>query len=74
MRRCFDIATTNPGTALVQFYFAASELSGNDCNTLNAYHWTGSAWQVLPLDTSWGGDGRACPGKARRLIPCGCTR
>ncbi|MCX6032064.1 MAG: LamG domain-containing protein [Chloroflexi bacterium] len=62
--RCFDIApTTTGGSARVQFYFAGSELSGNDCNALNAYHRTGSAWQLLPLDTSWGVDGRVCPGE-----------
>jgi hypothetical protein len=60
VRRCFDIAPTNTDTAQVLFYFSGSELSGNDCNTLNAYHWDGNAWQLLPLDTSWGGDGRAC--------------
>jgi hypothetical protein len=31
---------------------------------LNAYHWDGSGWgDPLTLDTSWGGDGRGCPGE-----------
>ncbi|MCX6031799.1 MAG: hypothetical protein NT169_21170, partial [Chloroflexi bacterium] len=61
VRRCFDIAptrTTKPADLL--FYFADSQLSGNDCNALNAYHKTGGAWQQLTLDASWGGDGRVC--------------
>lgn len=60
VQRCYDIAPANTGTARVQFYFAASELSGNTCNTLNAYRWDGATWQPLTLDTSWGGDGRVC--------------
>ena len=62
VRRCFDIAPTITSglDTTMQFFFADSELSGNDCNTLNAYHWTGSDWEELTLDTSWGGDGRAC--------------
>ena len=27
--------------------------AGNDCNTLNAYRWDGSAWQQLALDPTW---------------------
>jgi hypothetical protein len=64
VRRCFDIAPTNtsgPATVTVTFYFSAGELSGNDCNALNAYHWNGSSWgSPMTLDTSWGGDGRMC--------------
>jgi CSLREA domain-containing protein len=62
VQRCFDIAPTNTGVSTtVRFYFASSELSDNDCNTLNAYHWDGSNWgSALPLDTSWGDDGRKC--------------
>ncbi|MBI4787134.1 MAG: CSLREA domain-containing protein [Chloroflexi bacterium] len=65
VRRCFEIAPTNTsGPAYVHFYFAASELSGNDCNALNAYHWNGSTWgSPLTLDTTWGADGRVCPGE-----------
>jgi hypothetical protein len=61
VRRCFDIAPAAPnGAARVQFYFTASELAGNTCNTLTPYHWNGSAWDPLTLDTTWGGDGRVC--------------
>jgi hypothetical protein len=64
VQRCFDLAPTiTTAPVYVQFFFAASELSGNDCDTLNAYHWSGGAWQQLTLDTSWGGDGRVCPGE-----------
>ncbi len=65
VRRCYDIdpaVTDDP--AMVHFFFAGSELSGNDCNALNVYHWNGVGWDgPLPLDTSWGGDGRVCPGE-----------
>jgi hypothetical protein len=46
VRRCFDIAPANTTgrKATVTFYFAASELSGNTCSTLDAYHWNGGGW------------------------------
>ncbi|MBI5446231.1 MAG: hypothetical protein HY900_34080 [Deltaproteobacteria bacterium] len=47
----------------MQIFFAEGELAGHVCNALNAYHWTGVAWESLPLDTSWGGDWRVCPGE-----------
>ncbi len=74
VRRCFDIAPTNTsGPATVQFSFAGSELAGNDCNTLNAYHRTGGAWQLLTLDTSWGGDGRVCESEPYSVRVTGVT-
>jgi hypothetical protein len=62
VKRCFDIipSSTTNRNATITFYFANSELSGNDCNTLNAYHWNGSSWVALTLDTNYDGDGRSC--------------
>jgi hypothetical protein len=40
----------------VKFFFAESELSGNDCNGLNVCRGTGSGWQALSLWTAWGSD------------------
>jgi hypothetical protein len=67
VRRCFDIApsSTTGLDVLLEFRFLGSELSGNDCNALNVYHWTGSAWAAAgELDTSWGTDGRVCAGES----------
>lgn len=49
VERCFDIspANTTGRDATITFYFAGSELSGNDCNTLTAYHWNGNSWDAL---------------------------
>ena len=46
--RCFDIEPTNTSgrNATATFYFADSELSGNTCSTLDAYHWNGSGWAI----------------------------
>jgi len=48
VKRCFNItpANTTGRNATVSFYFAASELSGNTCTTLDAYHWNGSGWDL----------------------------
>jgi hypothetical protein len=48
VRRCFDIAPANTTglSATVTFYFADSELSGNTCSSLDAYHWNGGGWDV----------------------------
>ena len=53
VKRCFDISPANTSSldAIVTFYFANSELSGNDCNTLDAYRWNGSSWQVFTTGT-----------------------
>ena len=49
VQRCFQIspAVTSGLNADITFYFADAELSGNDCATLNAYHWNGSDWDEL---------------------------
>jgi hypothetical protein len=63
VKRCFNIAPTNTsdGNATITFYFDSSEITGtNSCNTLNAYHWNGSSWDTLTLDTDYDGDGRLC--------------
>lgn len=54
MQRCFDIQpTTNPTTgAHLTFYFDSSELNGNNCNTLNVYHWNGAGWDTAMVPTS----------------------
>ena len=48
VKRCFDItpANTTGRNATVTFYFADSELSGNTCTTLDAYHWSGGGWDL----------------------------
>jgi hypothetical protein len=67
VRRCFDIAPSNPPGALValRLHFSGNELSGHDCDTLDVYRWDGSVWDgPLPLEPSQGYDGRVCPGEA----------
>jgi len=48
VKRCFNIAPANTTSrnATISFYFASSELSGNTCATLDAYHWNGSGWDL----------------------------
>jgi len=63
VKRCFDIAPGNTSglDVLMEFRFLGSELSDNDCDALNVYHWNGSAWAAAgTLDTDWGYDGRVC--------------
>jgi hypothetical protein len=62
VQRCFDIAPENTTgrDALMTFYFADNELSGNACSTLEAYHWNGSAWDQQTRETFYGTDGRSC--------------
>ena len=62
VRRCFDFAPANTTgrDATLTFFFAGSELSGNTCDELNAYHWDGSGWDLLNLDAAYGTGGRAC--------------
>jgi hypothetical protein len=49
VQRCFDISPTNTTgqDAIATFYFADSELSGNTCSGLVAYHWNGDSWDAL---------------------------
>jgi PKD repeat protein len=69
VRRCFDIApsTTTGRNATVTFYFAASELSGNECSTLDARHWDGSNW--VPETTG----SRSCAGEPYWLQATGVS-
>jgi hypothetical protein len=63
VKRCFDIEPTNTTglDATVTFYFASSEIpAGQSCGNMNGYHWTGSAWELLTLDTTYGANGRSC--------------
>ena len=62
VNRCFDVSPTITSTrnATITFYFDSSELSGNTCSELNIYHWDGSEWDALTLDTSYDTDGRLC--------------
>ena len=66
VQRCFEISPENTTgrQAFIRFYFALSELSGNTCETLEAYHGTGgNNWEQLTLDPGyWGDDGRSCTG------------
>ena len=50
VKRCFDITPTNSSNrdATIAFYFADSELSGNNCASLNAYHFIGGVWELIP--------------------------
>lgn len=75
VKRCFDIAPTNTSgrNATITFLYNSSELSGNNCNTMNAYHRTGSAWQLLTLDPSWGDDGRVCEAEPPSMRVTGVT-
>jgi len=64
VKRCFNITpSTSPGDpgVMLTFYFAASEIPvGQTCDSMQAYHWNGDAWDVLTLDINYDGDGRAC--------------
>ena len=62
VKRCFDITPTNTTErdATITFYFANSELSGNSCDKLNAFHWNGSSWDYVYIDTMYGSSGRLC--------------
>jgi hypothetical protein len=75
IRRCFNISPTNAATtgAEITFFFADAELSGNDCTTLEAYHWNGTAWDPLTLDTTYGTDGRICEAEPRSVKVSGVT-
>lgn len=48
VRRCFNITPGTPGpNVTIKFFFAASELGTQFCNdTLQVWHWTGSAWAL----------------------------
>ena len=60
VRRCFDITPTNltGRSATVTFFFSAAELNGSACTSMNAWHWSGSAWDSLTLDSTYGTGGR----------------
>jgi hypothetical protein len=63
IQRCFNISPENTinRDATITFYFAASEIpSGLNCEALNAYHWNGASWDLLPLDGTYGTSGREC--------------
>jgi hypothetical protein len=80
VQRCIDIAPDNspdssnsdPGSILT-FSFLSSELSSNDCSTLNAFHWNGSSWDMLTRDNSFGTDGRQCTTEPYQLQVTGVT-
>ncbi len=80
VQRCIDIAPDNspdssnsdPGSILT-FSFLSSELSSNDCSTLNAFHWNGSSWDTLTRDNSFGTDGRQCITEPYQLQVTGVT-
>ena len=50
------------GGVTITFFFDSSELSGQSCDSLNAYHWNDNfspwAWELLTLDTTYDTDGR----------------
>ena len=45
VQRCFDIKPDTPQTATITFYYAPGEANGNEEDAVNAYRWTGSAWE-----------------------------
>ncbi len=51
VHRCFEITPANASgrNATATFYFADSELNGEDCATMGVYRWTGSAWESLSV-------------------------
>jgi hypothetical protein len=64
LKRCFDIAPTYASgrDASITFFFDSGELAGtgSECDTLNPYHFDGSSWELLTLDSSYDTDGRLC--------------
>jgi hypothetical protein len=77
VKRCFDIAPSanNTGTGkTVTYFFDQSEQSGNACDSMNAFHYTGPAtWVALTLDTSYDTDGRMCGADPRSVRVTGVT-
>ncbi len=76
VQRCFQISPTTPPTgsgATLTFYFYPSQLNGMVCDVLNAYHWNGSGWDTLTLDTSYDTDGRECTNKPHSVRVTGVT-
>lgn len=76
VQRCFQISPTTPPTgsgATLTFYFYPSQLNGMVCDVLNAYHWNGSGWDTLTLDTSYDTDGRECTNKPHSVRVTGIT-
>jgi len=72
VKRCFKITPENSTErdTTITFYFEDSELSGsppNTCSSLDAYHWNGSSWEILTLDTSYGTSGRDCSSTPRSI-------
>ena len=48
VRRCFNIIAQYAAgrNASIRFYFSANELGTIACNDVQAWHWTGSQWEV----------------------------
>jgi hypothetical protein len=70
VQRCFEITPTNLPTgsgATLTFFFYPSQLNGNTCANLNAYHWHGSGWDTLTLDTTYANSGLDCTNKPHSL-------
>jgi hypothetical protein len=69
VKHCYNITPTNTPnvSATITFYFNAGELSGNTCDILNVYHWNGSSWSALTLDTTYDSDGRDCNSTPRSV-------
>ncbi len=77
VERCFDISPGVPspvGSTTLTFYFDSSELSGNSCAALDAFHWNGASWNVLPRDTNYNGDGRLCGSDPQSIQSYRCNR
>ena len=75
VRRCFDITPTNltGRSATVTFFFSAAELNGSACTSMNAWHWSGSAWDSLTLDSTYGTGGRDCTAEPYSVRVTGVT-
>jgi hypothetical protein len=44
VNRCFDITPSIAETATIRFYYLATELDGQDPESVSAWHWSGSGW------------------------------
>ncbi|MCI0519389.1 MAG: LamG domain-containing protein [Chloroflexi bacterium] len=73
IHRCFNVTSTNaPTNATLTFFFDEGELNGNTCSSLELYHAT-AVWTQVPLDATYGVNGRDCVSAPRSLRATGIT-
>lgn len=75
VERCFEISPTSSpvSSTTLTFFFDSDELSGNNCNNLDAYHWESGSWNLLNLDTGYGTLGRDCGSDPKSIQVTGVT-